>query len=127
MPTLAGNLTLPLDTVSGTMLVLIPPACHCAAYRQVADRVRDERARARVSGGEHRGGGEWDRPAWCPASAAAAREHVSVALDGHGDLHAVAPFTGLIVVLVSPVGMVSYARGLTPGESTVPLRNALTA
>ena len=124
--TVGGDLTLPLAAVSGSMLVLIPPACHCAAtVRWLTGFGMSEHAPTYLVASTRAAVSETAR--LVAGLTAAAREYVAVALDGHGDLHALVPFTGLIVVLVSPVSVVSYARGLTAGESTVPLRNALTA
>lgn len=123
---MGGDLTLPLAAVSGSMLVLIPPACHCAAtVRWLTGFGMSEHAPTYLVASTRAAVSETAR--LVAGLTAAAREYVAVALDGHGDLHALVPFTGLIVVLVSPVSVVSYARGLTAGESTVPLRNALTA
>ena len=124
--TTAGNLALPLATLSGSMLVLIPPACHCAAtVRWLTGFGMSEHAPTYLVASTAAAVSETGQ--LVSGLSAAARAYIAVGLDGQGSLHALAPFTGLIVVLVSPVSVVSYARGLTPGESTAPLRAALTA
>jgi hypothetical protein len=122
--TLAGGGTLPLAALTGAVLVLIPPACHCGAtVTWLADFGVSKRAPTFLVASTAAAVSEADQLA--SRLTASAQGNVAVALDAHADLQTAVPFSGLTVVLLSDLGAVSYARDLVAGESTVPLRQAL--
>jgi hypothetical protein len=113
--TLAGNQTIPFASLSGTMLVLIPPACHCAAtVSWLAGIGVGDRAPTYLVG--------------TPATAAqtnrlyagltpAERADVAVATEPQDELEAAVPVSGLAVLLIAPTRLISYAEQLSTADN----------